>query len=617
MAHLFPRTPRGDLAATGEEEAQRQPMGIPVTGEQRDDTMPAINNGQDQNDTSNQSNGESSNALYTLLQAAADDNDAMNNLGSSWETLQTMVNVPFPDDENKTSLHLAAEKGFQKVVKKLLDDGAADSSVGDEDGWRPLHFASRYNREAVVEELLSHEANPELTDSRGRNSLHMASTYGHIAIFKRIVECHPKLLEQRTIRSGMTPLHLAANWGYEQIVKVCLENQADVTVQDNDGWTALMTAVYDEGKGTLDTLIQHIKGIDSGQSHNLNTCDNEGKSPLMVACERGWDQGVEALSKAGASFDLVDNRGRTALHYAVMSGNLDIIETVTTKMEYKFFLMADDNGMSAFDNFDFNQAADQHQQTHLDKIMNHFVKGVSTENPQREVLEWAAKGPNRSKIFRMLVKRLTRDDIFDNIDAKDPTIFEQAVHTRMPWVLWILIDNFPVTSETLESVQKAHKFANKLLESDGKSKKLTRTEHGDEKDKSKQDPDRLILFDMKNYLSDFEVVETYRQSLSKSVKPQEGLDEVLPEFKATITQFFDGQSQSSLRKIRWIKQWRSIHNVIYDKGPSKVAEDMLKTWFPYPRPKPNSSDVPNHDTEIQTRLKWIHLPVTNASLSLL
>ncbi|EKJ69736.1 hypothetical protein FPSE_10052 [Fusarium pseudograminearum CS3096] len=575
--------------------------------------MPAINSGQQQNDTSNQSNGGSSNALYTLLQAASNDNDAMHNLGSSWETLKTMVNVPFPDDENKTSLHLAAEKGFQRVVKKLLEDGAADSSMGDKDGWRPLHFACSAGHEAVVKELLSHKANPELTDSRGWNVLHIAITYGQSDTFQLIVERYPQLLEQSTTKSGMTPLHIAIWWSNEKIVKVCLKNKADISVRDNDGWTVLMMAAYKKEKGIMDTLIEHTKKKkkDTNISDHLDISDNEGKTCLMVACEEGWEQGVEDLSNEEASFDLLDNLGRTALHYAVMSGHLAIIETATTKMKYEFLLMVDANGRSAFDDFDFNQAADQQQQTHLDKIMNHFVKDVSTENPQREMLEWAAKGPNRSKIFRMLVKRLTRDDIFDNIDAKDPTIFEQAVHSRMPWVLWILIDNFSVTSETLESVQRAQQLANKLLQSDGKSKKLARTEHGDEKDESKQDPDRLILFDMQNYLSDFAVAETYRRSLYKPIKPQEGVDKVLRGFNVTITQFFDRRIDNSQHKTKWIKQWRPVQDVIYGKGPKRIAEDAMKTRLPYPQDGSKSSDDSNDNIEITTQLKWIHLPVTN------
>ncbi|WXC54173.1 hypothetical protein SNK03_000178 [Fusarium graminearum] len=606
MAGLRFRPPAGDAATTGDEEAQPQPPGTLATGAIRADTQAPINNENQDNSTNNQNNAGNSNALYKLLEEAADDNEAMRELSSRWDFLKTEVNVPSPNDENKTPLHLAAEKGFKSVVKKLLEEAAADPSLGDEDGWRPLHFACSTGHTTVMDELISHNADPEVTESFGRNLLHIAGIYDQIGAFYHVAERYIQLLERTTTKSRMTPLHSAVYWGSEQMVNVCLSKGSVVSVKDNDGWTPLMAAVRKEQKGKMDILIEHIKKTHSDVSHHIDICDDEGKTPLMIACERGWNQGVKGLGQAGASCDLGDYRGRTALHYAVMSGDLQIIETImdiiTTNPNQKLLLMPDDNGMSAFDDFDFNQAADEQQQTHLNKIINHFVKDVSTENPQRERLEWAAKGPNRSKIFRMLVKRLTSEDIFDNIDAKDPTIFEQAVHSRKPWVLWILIDNFSVTSETLESVQRAQELAKRLLLSESKSKKLGGTEHGDGKDKSKPDPDKLILFDMQNYLSDFAVAESYRRSLYKTVKPRDGLDKVLSGFDATITQFFYRRIDSSQQETKWIKQWRSIEDVIYGKGPKRIARDAMKTWLP---------DISNDNIEITTQFKWIHLPVTN------
>ncbi|KAK6716981.1 hypothetical protein SNK05_000182 [Fusarium graminearum] len=389
----------------------------------------------------------------------------------------------------------------------------------------------------------------------------------------------------------------------------CLDSGADIYAKDSDGQTTLMMAAYTKDKDKMDILMERLKSADSDLTVHINACNNEGKTPLMVACERGWAQGVEGLGQAGAKYDSTDCLGRLALHYAVECGDLSVIETTMKKTDREHLLIADDSGVFAFDNFDFSQATEQ--ATQLKNITNHVFECINFEWSERQMLEWAAKGTKRRKIFRMLIESLTRKDIFNDIDAEDPSVFELAVHSRLPWALWILIDNFPATSEALGPVQKAQELAQSLLPPKIKSKNPGLSGWGIQQDKSRPNREDSILYDMKHYLNDFALAESYRRSLSKPVKPREGLAEVLPEFKATITQFFDGQSQNSQRKTRWIKQWRSIQNVIYDKGPLKVAEDMMKTWFPYPRPEPNSSDVPNHDTEIQTQLKWIHLPVTN------
>ncbi|CEF71982.1 unnamed protein product [Fusarium graminearum] len=613
MAGLRFRPHAGDAATTGDEEAQPQPPGTLATGAIRADTQAPINNENQDNSTNNQNNAGNSNALYKLLGEAADDNEAMRELSSRWDFLKTEVNVPSPNDENKTPLHLAAEKGFKSVVKKLLEEAAADPSLGDEDGWRPLHFACSAGHTTVMDELISHNADPEVTERFGRNLLHIAGIYGQIAAFNHIAERYIQLLERTTTKSRMTPLHSAVYWGSEQMVNVCLNSGADIYAKDSDGQTTLMMAAYTKDKDKMDILMKRLKSADSDLTVHINACNNEGKTPLMVACERGWAQGVEVLGQAGADYNSRDQLGRLALHYSILCGDLSIIEKITKETDPKNLLMTDDNGLSAFDNFDFNQATNQ--VTQLESITNHVFACITSEYSQREMLEWAAKGTKRSKIFRMLVERLTSKHIFDNIDTNDLSAFELAVHSRLPWALWILIDNFPSTSETLAPVQKAQELAKELLPPEIKSKKPELNDYGTQQEMSRSNKEDAILYDMQNYLHDFAVAENYKRNLSKPVKQREGLDEVLPEFKATITQFFDGQSQSSQRRTRWIKQWRSIENVIYGKGPVKVADDMMKTWFPYPKTElktgPQNSGLPKQDTEIQTRLKWIHLPVTN------
>lgn len=614
LRRLSTRPPDSNSAPPRDEEAQQQPAGTINTGETCADTLSSTNNRPDARGINKQNNHGNSNALYTLLKEATDDKDAMRELGSNWEDLKTLVNIRFPKDYYKTSLHLAAEKGYRSVVKKLLENGAADSSLGDEDGWRPLHFACAAGHSDVINELIDHEADPNLTDNFGCNLLHIACIYRQTATFKYILERYPGFLQQSTMIADLTPLHLAILFGNEAMVIRCLDSGADIYAKDSDGQTTLMMAAYTKDKDKMDILMERLKSADSDLTVHINACNNEGKTPLMIACERGWAQGVEGLGQAGAKYDSTDCLGRLALHYAVECGDLSVIETTMKKTDREHLLIADDSGVFAFDNFDFSQATEQ--ATQLKNITNHVFECINFEWSERQMLEWAAKGTKRRKIFRMLIESLTRKDIFNDIDAEDPSVFELAVHSRLPWALWILIENFPATSEALGPVQKAQELAQSLLPPKIKSKNPGLSGWGIQQDKSRPNREDSILYDMKHYLNDFALAESYRRSLSKPVKPREGLAEVLPEFKATITQFFDGQSQNSQRKTRWIKQWRSIQNVIYDKGPLKVAEDMMKTWFPYPRPEPNSSDVPNHDTEIQTQLKWIHLPVTNVSLNL-
>ncbi|QPC74606.1 hypothetical protein HYE68_005358 [Fusarium pseudograminearum] len=410
IAAQLPMYIRDGLA---DEAAQLQPA------ETHTEAVSTTNNQPDGNGASNLNNTNSSNALYSLLTEAVDDDDAMRKLVSRWEDLKTMVNIPCPYYENKTSLHLAAQKGFKEVVEKLLKDGAGDPSMADEDGWRPLHFACRAGNNDVVDELLLYKADPTLTDNLGFHLFHITCAFGQPATFNHIVERYSELFQQNTTPAGFTPIHLAILFNDEAMIITCLDKGADIYAKDSYGQTTLMMATYAKDKGKTETLIDRLKNANSDLFQYVNTCCNEGKTPLVVACEEGWAEGVNVLGQAGANYNSRDYLGRLALHYSITYGDLSIVETITKETDPKHLLMADENGESAFDDFDFNQATDQ------------------------------------------------------------------------------------------------------------------------------------------------------------------------------------------------IKQWRSIQHVIYGKGPARVAEDMMKTWFPYPKTEPKASEIPMPDTEILTRLKWIHLPVTN------
>jgi ankyrin repeat protein len=108
--------------------------------------------------------------------------------------------------KQRTRLMSVARAGDVERVALLLKV-RADVEARDARGWRPLHVASGWGREAVVRQLLERGA-----DVR-------AATTG-----------------------GATPLHLASLGGHESIVRLLLDRGADVDARDGEGRTALLLA---------------------------------------------------------------------------------------------------------------------------------------------------------------------------------------------------------------------------------------------------------------------------------------------------------------------------------------------------------------------------------------
>ncbi|KAJ4230958.1 hypothetical protein NW759_002941 [Fusarium solani] len=596
------------VQSTGEQEKQPQTTGAPDSGADNTDTKSSNNDGDDGNDTNDHKDDSGSNPLYELLLNAEHDDDAMDKLKSNWDQLRKMVNTPCPSAENKTALHLAAENGFGKVVEKLLGAGAG-ISVSDDDGWKPLHFACFKGRKEVVEALLRSGADPKATSKDGRSPLDMASMYGKVEVAGTLLEKDPSLLNQRSTALGWPPLHWATWQDSRKMVAFLLGKGADIDAKDDDGWTPLMVAVKSRNEKMMDTLIKHIQGLkEPNTSHHLDVCDEEQKTPLMAACEDCFEKGVKALCKANASCDAQDYAGRTALHYAVKSGQLVIAETLTNYTDPKVLLTADHNGASAFDDLELDLRAGE--QGPLGAFASLLLDCLIKEKMQREALGWAAQNTKRHKIFQMLVTSLVPENVFDQASAERPTAFEWAVRSRLPWALGLLVDNFPAT-EDLGLITKAERLAKELRETKPKKtegKKSTPKNRGVESHKSKPDHDNPILHDMQNYLNDFTLAETHRRSLFKPPKPRDGVVDILPKFQATITQFFTRRTGGQQGRIRWIKHSRSVQEVIYGQGPTRIARDTMNRWFSHPWAESKDSSAQQDD---ETRLKWVHLPVTN------
>lgn len=212
----------------------------------------------------------------------------------------------FLGQRERTPLSRAAEKGYERAVKLLLETGKVDIDWRDQRSWTPLARA--------IEE-------------------------GHCGIVRLLLQAGAKVNYQYDVPyeaylkfESTTPLSRAAEKGNAVVAELLLETgKADIDWKDEKGWTALSWAV----EGRFHDVVKLLLMAGATVQYHYNVCGMEAKkyqyhayanyevriyrrTPLSRAAELGDSEMVKLLIETGkADVNCVDESGWTPLSWAV------------------------------------------------------------------------------------------------------------------------------------------------------------------------------------------------------------------------------------------------------------------------------------------------------------
>ena len=179
----------------------------------------------------------------------------------------------------------------------------------------PLHIAAQKGDEDVVRRLIADGVNVDAKDYYGKTSLHVTAETGHAEVAALLIEAGADLeaitpLSNRGFRdTGSTPLLLTAFWGYTSVAEVLINSGADVNARVNGGfkkWTVLLSAASNGQEGVAELLIANGADINSRAVGTRVT-------PLFEALRGRHDSMVELLISKGACFTISASNNRFRL----------------------------------------------------------------------------------------------------------------------------------------------------------------------------------------------------------------------------------------------------------------------------------------------------------------
>ena len=151
-----------------------------------------------------------------------------------------------------------------------------------------LHLYSFFGLKHIADRLLQNKQDPNLQDRWGQRPLHYAACYGHEQVVKTLTETGKVDTDARD-NDHRTPLSWAAQKGYEGVVKLLLETgRVDVDVRDKSDRTPLSWAAENGQEEVVKLLLETGKVA-------VDVRDKSDRTPLSWAAQNGHDGMVKLL----------------------------------------------------------------------------------------------------------------------------------------------------------------------------------------------------------------------------------------------------------------------------------------------------------------------------------
>lgn len=217
------------------------------------------------------------------------------------ETVTELIDILNFDQYNIYYIRQSIANGHLNILKILHQKGFPIESFCKTQG---LRLAAIHGWVDIVDYFLSNfdETNDNILDIRN-----VAVVNGHLNILQYL---HQKGCDIQCIYNRKSPLMLAAEYGWIDIIDYLLLNDVDINLETSNGHTALMIAVINKQIDVIDILLQNKRC-------QINLQDHNGYTAIFFALEKGYLQILHKLIANGSNIWHLNKLEESLLYRAV------------------------------------------------------------------------------------------------------------------------------------------------------------------------------------------------------------------------------------------------------------------------------------------------------------